>query len=509
MPVKTFSLTTCKQRLTLFGAIALAFCCAERAGFAQATTNDSGLAFAAAIESSMEAAIAKAEKSVVAIARVRRDRYANQLQGSDLRLIPFGNYGQPSSDPTDPDFVPAEFGTGIVFDAAGLILTTCDVLGDLEDHVNSKFYVTAHDRKIREATIEAADPRSNLAVLKVSGEGLVPITFGDGGKLRKGQIVIALGNPYAIARDGQASASWGIVSNLQRKAGAVPTSSGDPVPSGKTTLHHLGTLIQTDAKLNLGTSGGALLNLKGEMVGLTTSLAAAAGYEQAAGYAIPVDETFRRVLDELRNGRAVQYGFLGVAPNLTADARRAVPYGVLVQEVVQGAPAAVSGIQSGDVITHIDGQPVIDFDNLMLRVGSQPAGQQVELSLERQGRVMPVKLTLAKFRNSAKAIATKQDPAWRGVRVDYWTAVLDIRLDRNLAQEIEDGGCVIVTEVTPDSPAAKAGLKPNMAVTHVEGARVGTPKDFNAAVRSLSGPVSLRITSLTDEAPQEIVIPTE
>ena len=104
-----------------------------------------------------------------------------------------------------------------------------------------------------------------------------PIVLGDGASLRKGQIVLSLGNPYGIAADGQANACWGIVSNLARKAPPVPDELD---VSGKPTIHHFGTLIQTDAKLNWGTSGGALLNLRGEMVGLVTSLPMTPGYEE-------------------------------------------------------------------------------------------------------------------------------------------------------------------------------------------------------------------------------------
>src|SRR4030095_2005596 len=114
----------------------------------------------------------------------------------------------------------------------------------------------------------------------------------------------------AIARDGQPSASWGIVSNLARKNGPTPVPnprSPTGSMSSKQTLSQFGTLIQTDAKLNLGTSGGALLNLKGEMVGLTTSMAAISGYEQAAGYAIAVDDVFRQALKALEEGREVEY----------------------------------------------------------------------------------------------------------------------------------------------------------------------------------------------------------
>src|SRR5262249_18786288 len=149
-------------------------------------------------------------------------------------------------------------------------------------------------RKAYDAKVKAADPRSDLALLEIAegserGE-FVPVRWGSSAKLRRGHFVITLGNPYAIARDGEVCAGLGIVSNLARKAAPV---SGESNPrASKPTLHHFGTLVQTDAKLPLGTSGGALLNLDGEMVGLTTAMAAGAGYDQAAGYAIPVDEAF-------------------------------------------------------------------------------------------------------------------------------------------------------------------------------------------------------------------------
>src|SRR5262249_42495116 len=131
--------------------------------------------------------------------------------------------------------------------------------------------------------------------------------------VRKGQIVIALGNPYAIARDGSASATWGIVSNISRQAMA----EGEPTDSEarrNETIHHLGTLIQLDARLDLGTSGGALLNLQGELIGMTTSLAAIVGYEKSAGFAIPFDDSMKRIIESLRQGKEVEYGFLGVTP---------------------------------------------------------------------------------------------------------------------------------------------------------------------------------------------------
>ena len=188
--------------------------------------------------------------------------------------------------------------------------------------------------------------------------------------------MIALGNPHAIARDGEVSASWGIVSNLRRKVAPRPAVGSTPIK-----LHHFGTLIQTDARLNLGTSGGALINLRGELVGLTTALAAIAGYEKSAGYAIAVDSVFRRVVDKLKQGREVEYGFLGVSPSdLTVYQRRRGARGVQIDAVVNGTPAA-GVLRTGDQVTHIDGSAIHTAGDLMLAVGKLDAGAAVRLNV--------------------------------------------------------------------------------------------------------------------------------
>ncbi|HEX3870402.1 MAG TPA: trypsin-like peptidase domain-containing protein, partial [Pirellulales bacterium] len=250
----------------------------------------SGLQAAAAIEDAMVRAIDEAEQSIVAIALV--SNHGDAMREARMELLP--PFGQPmaisqQNDPADPDFVPNDYATGVIIDSAGLVLTNFHAVG--RDSRRYEYFVTTVERKVYRATLKAGDDKSDLAILQIEnlspGTKFKPIKFGDAKKLKKGQIVIALGNPYAIARDGQPSASWGIISNLSRRL-ATPKITTE----AQVTLHHFGTLIQTDAKLNFGTSGGALLNLKGEMVGLTTSMAATSGYEQAAGYAIPINEGF-------------------------------------------------------------------------------------------------------------------------------------------------------------------------------------------------------------------------
>jgi serine protease Do len=329
-----------------------------------------------------------------------------------------------------------------------------------------------------------------LAVLAVDAGGLVPIAFGNGETLNKGQIVVTLGNPYAIARDGQVSAGWGIVANLGRKAPPTPDQSD---ASGKRTLHQFGTLIQTDAKLNLGTSGGPLLNLQGQMVGLSVALAAVAGYEKAAGYAIPVDETFRRVVATLKQGREVEYGFLGIQPtNLRPQEILDGMQGIRVDRVVPGTPAARIGLEPDDIITAVGGRTIYEPDTLVLEVGKLPVEAVAELSVIRDGRKRTVEVTLAKYPVRGRKVITTPAPAWRGLRIDYTTALVDDELQGESAGAAFDQG-VIVVEVEEGTPCWEAGLRRGMRITHVGHTPVNAPREFYAAVAGSAGPVEVQL----------------
>jgi serine protease Do len=344
-----------------------------------------------------------------------------------------------------------------------------------------------------------------LAVLEIDQAeagtlDLKPMKYGDASNLKKGQIAITLGNPYAIARDGEVSASWGIISNLRRKA---PPQADESPPQSRPTMHHFGTLIQTDAKLNLGTSGGPLLNLRGEMVGLTTSMAALAGYEKSAGYAIAVDDTFRRVVDVLKKGREVEYGFLGVSPlDLEDFERRRGDLGVRIDRVVPGTPA-YGILRMGDVVTHIDGKPLMSTSDLMLAIGQQSVGSRVRLAVRRGDTKVPLQVTLTKNRLVGEKVVTEPKPAWRGIRVEYPSALRSLTFTEPIPSQ-----CVVVTEVKSQSPAADSGLHAGALISHVEDTLITDPDDFARATAGRTGPVRLRLVD-TDDRPSLIVIQPE
>ena len=426
----------------------------------------------------MVSAIADAEKSVVAIARVRH---------SDERVI----VEREPIDPTDPHFVPSEYGTGVVIDRSGLILTNYHVIGNPKENF---YYVWIGRKPFRVVEVKAADPWTDLAVLKIDAEDLQPIKFGDAKGLKKGQIVIALGNPYAIARDGEASASWGIISNLSRKATKNPTRVESK--RGDETLHHFGTLIQTDAKLNLGTSGGALINLKGEMIGLTTSLAAMGQYEKSAGFAIPVDDVFQRTIEKLKAGQTAEFGFLGVSPrDLDYESRKNGEFGVIVSMVVPGTPAAKEELRIGDVITHVNSQVIHDTSQLMRELGKYPVEATVRLTIERNRSVPEEKLVkLSKKYIELARPSYSQTPqlSWRGMRVDFATANPYFQYK---SEQIDAEGCVTVVEVERDSAAWKSGIRPWTFISFVGSRRVSSPEEFYEAVSNIPGTIRIRLTA--------------
>jgi serine protease Do len=280
--------------------------------------------------------------------------------------------------------------------------------------------------------------------------------------------VLTIANPFAAGfRDGSPSASWGIVSNVRRR----PASQTVHEFERARLLHDYGTLLQTDARLNLGCSGGALINLRGEAIGLTTALVALPGSEAAGGYAIPFDERMRRIVQVLKEGREVEYGFLGV--QLSPDAGRGE--GVRVFRVTPGSPAARAGLLGGDVIVAVDDMPVYENDDLFFTVGTALAGSEIQVEYRRpppRGMRKEVRVTLAKFYVPTKVIASKR-VSIRGLRVDYTSLLLQ---QPTMLRGIPDG--VVISDVEPSSPAANAGLKVNEIITRVNGREVNSPADF-------------------------------
>jgi len=407
-----------------------------------------------------------------------------------------------------------EYCAGVVIDSRGLILTTHHALGDIERNEYTVFVPGrgASRTRAHPATLKAADPWSDLAVLEIAAPAneLAVMPLGDALKLKKGSFVISLGNPQAIARDGEASSSWGIISSLGRRVKLTESRR----TSQQGIVHEHGTLLETDARLNMGSSGGALIDLSGEMIGLITALPAAPGFERAAGYAVPLTDEIKKVIEQLKAGKVPRYGFLGVGAEDSTPRDGARIRGARVSGFVPGSPASMARLQTGDIITHVDGRPVGGADGLIALIGSRQVGDTARLTVLRRrlgaggaGRSKEqVAVRLARRAPVADRpqIETAKPRLWRGMGVDH--AIVAPQLGLSRSPGINPYYSIQATHVERDSPAWKAGLRERMLISHVNGRRIHMPAEFFAAVAPRSGPVRLRISG-SIRGGNEIVVP--
>jgi serine protease Do len=438
-----------------------------------------------ALETALGDAIARAEPSVVAIAREKdgKSDLTTAIRGrmAPLTLPPeqpfvIGNAGI-FDDLEGPDYIASDFGSGVVIGEKGEILTTFHVVKGA-----SRLVVRSFGGKVFDAEILAADPRSDLAVIvprdmpRVQKPVLKPIALGDGTKLRKGMFLLALGNPFNAGRDGKASASWGILANIARR---IDPSQVEPALR---QLRHYPTMLQLDAKLNLGMAGGAVINLKGEMVGLTTNAANVGGFDSQAGYALPIDTMTRRAIEALKQGKEVEYGFLGVMLSTTNSNE--------IKGVQVGTPAGEGGLMQGDEVVSIGGLPVVDSDSLVLSVNSFAPGERIAVRVRREGVIIEKTVVLSKLPMKGEVIATNRPIVWRGLRVDFVSTDPRVSYGEDVIRAMAVGG-VLVIEVQPGSASADAGIKVGQIIVKIEGQPIRTPADFANAVEGLKGTVNL------------------
>jgi len=439
-----------------------------------------------ALETVLADAIERAEPSVVAIARDKdiRNEATTAVRGRGIPPVDtpdlptaFGPF-RPFDEPEIPDYIASDYGSGVVIGDRGEILTAFGVVKGA-----SKLIVRGRGMKDFFAQVIASDPRTDLAVIAPADPSLWrrakfrPLALGDATGLRKGNFLLALGNPFNAGRDGRASASWGILANIARRLELPPAAE-----TNKRQLRNYPTLLQLDSKLNLGMSGGAVVNLKGDLVGLTTNAANAGGFDAQAGYALPIDALARRAIGALKQGKEVEYGFLGVV--LPKDNSNQI------EEVKAGTPAGEGGLFPGDVILSIGGIPVVDSDTLVMAVNAFNPGEPIKVRVRREENEFDKTVILSKLLVDGEVIVTNRPPPWRGLRVDFVST--DARLARgNLLLEAMARGGVLVTAVEPGSAADDANLKVGQVITAVAGQPIKNPADFTTAIRDKRGPVEL------------------
>ena len=340
-------------------------------------------------------------------------------------------------------------GSGVIVDAAnGYILTNHHVVANAD-----AITVTLAENRSLTARIVGSDEGSDLAVLQVQGTNLTSIPFGDSTKLRVGDYVVAIGNPFGFSN----TVTSGIVSALGR-SGLNSQAFED--------------FIQTDASINPGNSGGALVNLNGELVGINSAIISRTGGNVGIGFAIPANQV-REVMEQLIATGTVRRGLLGVniqdvTPEIAATFGLPGNSGALVSQVSPDSAAERAGIQIEDVIVSINGTRLRDSGSLKNAIGLLPPGQSVAVGLIRDGREQTVTAVLGEL--APAAAVTAAPPQEEATELD---AVFEgAELVDNSSPNGPPG--LVVARVDPGSPAAERGLRPGDVITKVNRVRVRT-----------------------------------
>jgi serine protease Do len=376
---------------------------------------------------------------------------------------PFGPFGPKFRGPQGPQgpMEPRGFrgsgqGSGVIVSPDGYILTNNHVIDGAREVT-----VTLPDKREFQGTIVGADPKTDLAVVKIEAKDLPTIPWGDASKLQVGEYVLAVGNPFGL----NSTVTLGIVSALGR---------------GRMGITQYEDFIQTDAAINPGNSGGALVNTKGELVGINTAIFSQSGGYQGVGFAVPTSMGMPIYDSLVKHGKVVR-GYLGIGiQDLNQDLAKSfgVPNakGAVVTDVKEDSPADHAGLKQGDVITSYQGSAVEDAVALQRLVTKTAVGSKAAVKVLRDGHEKDLTVTIGELPAEvkiAKADGDDKEYAFAGV------AVQD--LDRDTAKELGIKGKaqgVVVTSVEPDSGAEKAGLMPGDVIREINRQPVKSVKDF-------------------------------
>ncbi|WP_100656047.1 DegQ family serine endoprotease [Alteromonas flava] len=351
-------------------------------------------------------------------------------------------------------------GSGVIIDAdKGYVVTNNHVV-DNADNITVKLT----DGREFEAKKLGADPQSDIALLQIDSEGLVAIPLADSDELRVGDFVVAIGNPFGLSQ----TVTSGIVSALGRSG---------------LNIGGYEDFIQTDAAINRGNSGGALVNLRGELIGINTAIFGPGGGNVGIGFAIP-SNMMKSLVDQIIEFGEVRRGLLGIlGSNIDAGLAEAmeskVNKGAFVNEVTPDSAAEKAGLQPGDIIIALNGRSLHSFEELRAKVASLGAGTEIDLTIVRQGEEMTKQVVLG---DAGATVASAKDihPALEG-------ATLANGQDNSGNRGIE------VSELEARSPAARIGLQQDDVIIGVNRQRVTTIGEFSSAIEGASGVIALNV----------------
>ncbi len=363
-------------------------------------------------------------------------------------------------------------GSGVVIDSEGNILTNQHVVANADE-----IEVRLPDGRTFTGVVTGSDKRLDLAVVKIAAENVPVAKLGNSDELKTGQWVIAIGNPFGhLIADPQPTLTVGVVSALHRA-----------LPSALSRGTYYGDLIQTDAAINQGNSGGPLVNIKGEVIGINTAILSPSGTSAGLGFAIPTNLA-KVILENLKKGEESRYGWVGVwiqpitkevAEQLELDRKQ----GVLVYRVEKESPAAKMGLKSGDVIIALNDEEIKDTRGLIRRIFKLKPGTKVDLTYVRNGKEIEKELTIGERRGDGRAVQPTQREKteavqWRGIAVE------DLP-EEAMREWGADTTGVFVTGVKQSSAAYQAGIRPGDVIDEINNQSIRNLKEFYDVIKTV------------------------
>jgi serine protease Do len=419
---------------------------------AASAIDDNSVAALTSLDHAMETVAARVTPAVVNVAVTAKGTGEAETSEGSMQGLPPGMqqfFGPMQQRPSQPQ-IQHGIGSGIIISPDGYIVTNDHVVNDA-----TSIKVTLNDRRVLDAKVVGVDKLTDIAVIKVNATNLPSIVWGDSTKLQPGQTVLAFGSPFGYF---QFSVTRGIVSAVNRPN---PYSDDARKP---------GSYIQTDAAINPGNSGGPLVNAHGELVGINTFIISDNGSFAGAGFAIP-SQIVRATAEQLIKNGKVEHGYLGIGMNdVTPDNAHFFNLqdatGAIVSQVTPDSPASRSGVQTGDVISQLNGEKIVDGSALQVAVSEMAPGTKITLGVIREGKPVTLSLTVGQFHGNTEVASNDGQDGPQSGKLGLAVSDLtpDARQQVNAPDQVHG---VVVESVRPASPADEAGIQPGDVIVEV------------------------------------------
>ena len=380
----------------------------------------------------------------------------------------------------EKEFKQKGLGSGFIIDAEGHILTNYHVIEGAE-----KINVTIPDGRNFDAIVQGADPRRDLAVIKIDAKDIPVSSLGDSELVEVGEWVVALGNPFGhILKSPKPTVTAGVISALHRQI---------PAPGGSRGYLDM---IQTDAAINPGNSGGPLCDLNGNVIGINVAIFSTTGGYQGLGFAIPINEA-KRILSDLIAGKEIAYGWIGIGvQDITPEIAQyfGLPdiKGVLISQLVPEGPAKKAGLQEGDIIRSIDGAPINSVNDLLREINDKNIGEVVDIGIIRDGQKIKISTEIGKRPDTAAMGAERKEGVQQ--ELESWRGIVASDINDDIARKLglTDKDGVVVMQIKTPSPAYEAGLRPGDIIREINRAKIHNLDDYRNAISSAQGVALVR-----------------